>query len=376
MVQQITELPSSPQDISRKKILLWVYSGADVQGGHRVQIERTNQHLQELGWDSDFVFGKHAEVSDYDLIHGYALPPDVVLAIKSKGKPVALSTIHWSAFYVYPEYRKHQHFLNYLRRIKRSLKSTFTGAPSHKFPEHVRLRKLAFEAADVLLPNSEAEKQSIISELDVHTPSYVVPNGAETEIFGVDVPYNQRQPSLIYAGRFEPHKNQLGAIRVAKAVNVPLTLVGSMHPHHQEYYRRCEIEAQKAKNIRIVKNCTQQELRKLYNQATVHILPSYFETTGLVTIEALLCGCNAVSTGRGFASDYFGNSIEYCDPEDFQSIVRAVKIALSKPPDMSLIEKMRELFTWRRAGEVTGSVYNVVLQQTESHRSATGSRTN
>ena len=62
----------------------------------------------------------------------------------------------------------------------------------------------------------------------------------------------------------------------------------------------------------------------LYRSARVHVLPSWFETTGLVSLEAGLCRCDVREHNRGHAREYLGDFAWYCDPADPASICSAV----------------------------------------------------
>jgi glycosyltransferase involved in cell wall biosynthesis len=100
-----------------------------------------------------------------------------------------------------------------------------------------------------------------------------------------------------------------------------VVLVGYPHPHHPDYYDAAKRMAEKNPNVSIRPGVPHKELISLYQGAKVHILPSWFETTGLVSLEAALCGCNIVTTSRGYARDYFQNMAWYCDPLSLRPFV-------------------------------------------------------
>ncbi len=58
-------------------------------------------------------------------------------------------------------------------------------------------------------------------------------------------------------------------------------------------------------------------------------MPSWFETTGLSSLEAAAMGCNIVITRKGDAYEYFGDYAYYCDPESPDSIFKAIEKAAS-----------------------------------------------
>ncbi|MBK7308934.1 MAG: glycosyltransferase [Chitinophagaceae bacterium] len=54
-----------------------------------------------------------------------------------------------------------------------------------------------------------------------------------------------------------------------------------------------------AGNIVFAGRLTQTALANYYARARVHVLPSWFETCGLSSLEAAAMGCNIVITARG-----------------------------------------------------------------------------
>ena len=71
-----------------------------------------------------------------------------------------------------------------------------------------------------------------------------------------------------------------------------------------------------------------EELRQLYRAASVHACVSWYETPGLVSLEAALSGCKLVVTPGGSTREYFGEDAFYCRPDDAASIRAAVVQAL------------------------------------------------
>ena len=165
-------------------------------------------------------------------------------------------------------------------------------------------------------------------ELGVTTPQHVVPNAVDPAEFAQMT--TQARSGVLMVARFEPFKNQLGLIRALRSSEYRLTLVGDAHPEHGSYYARCLKEGAGRVTFRSgIRHGP--ELARLYAAAKVHVLPSYFETTGLVSLEAGVAGCNVVTTSRGFARDYFQDLAWYCDPDDLASIRSAVAEAYAAP---------------------------------------------
>lgn len=99
----------------------------------------------------------------------------------------------------------------------------------------------------------------------------------------------------------------------------------------------------------------------LYRQARVHALPTFYETTGLVSLEAALSGCAVVTTNRGHAQEYFGDFAWYCNPDDLTSIREAVLSALDSDASHELAALIESRFTWQHTATATLSAYRSLL---------------
>lgn len=356
-------------DIAKMPVLLWIPGAADIFGGHIVQFELTAKYLRALGWDVTVEFSPVVDLSRFRVVHGLGLTPAHIAESQRVGAAVVLSTIYSSVEYYYPIYRKHDRLKSQISRSKSAVKALLQvvtgGSAAPKLSQLAFEQKQRYELADVLLPNSEMEKECIIRELEVDTPQVVVPNSADPNVFHVTQTWDRRE-GVVYCGRIEPHKNQLNLIKAAKIVKTPLVLVGPTHPDHPDYYAACLREAD-GQNVKFVGMKTQEELVSLYNSAKVHVVPSWWETTGLVSLESTLCGCSVVSTSKGFASEYLSKNAQYCDPGSVSDIARAIKSALGRQPEAAFIQYVRENFCWERTAEKTTEAYLSVLGKSKQN---------
>jgi glycosyltransferase involved in cell wall biosynthesis len=176
----------------------------------------------------------------------------------------------------------------------------------------------------------------------------------ETIFLATEPPPIEGRQGVLCVGRIEPHKNQLGLARACRELAVPLTLVGPEHPHHPGYVEACQ---RAYPGLRWVPECDQQDLVGYYDAARVHALCSWFETTGLSSLEAAARRCSIVSTSRGYASEYFGGDAQYCDPADGRSVVSALRNALSERQPGELAKRVRAKCTWSETARRTLDAY-------------------
>jgi glycosyltransferase involved in cell wall biosynthesis len=349
------------------RVLIWAPGSSVVPGGHRVQFDHTAAALRSHGMDVNVSYDADPALDGYHVVHGLGLSPEQVRRCRVAGTTVCLSTIYWSQRYTQGLDLGMDSGRQLQRRFRLAVGSALAGArlrhlekAEHYLGDLLRTR-LAFESADLLLPNSQQEADTIQAELGVTTPASVVPNGINGSVFGQPPSSGERDIDVLYVGRIEPHKNQLGLITALAERPLRVVIVGPPHPHHEAYFRRCRDTA--GPNTQFVSDTSQEDLVSFYQRAKVHALPSWFETTGLVSLEAAALGCNVVTTDRGYAREYFGSQAWYCDPAEPESIVAAITGALSAPPDPALRQQVLERYTWEAAAEATARAYELALSR-------------
>ncbi len=138
-------------------------------------------------------------------------------------------------------------------------------------------------------------------------------------------------------------------------------LVGKASPNQKKYFDECRKIAKD--NIEFKGYVSQEELYSLYSKAKVHVLPSWFETTGLSSLEAAAMGCNIVVTDKGDVREYFGDLAYYCEPDSPDSIAVAIQSALQNEVNKKLQEKVFKEYTWEKAAEQTLAAYKKVLKK-------------
>jgi glycosyltransferase involved in cell wall biosynthesis len=342
--------------------------GARVPGGHVVQLEKTARALRAEGLDVTVELSTEPGLEGIDLVHGFGLSAREIRHCHTRRVPVALSTIYWDRSYRADGGGARIGVRAAAGRGWRA--TTFAraalagrGALLEKCRESTSNETAlfaAYESADLILPNAEGEAGAVRRDLGVSTPSHTVPNGVDPVSFtDSSTPFEDRE-YVLFVGRMEPHKNQLGLIEALRGSGLPLVIAGHEHPDHPRYVEQCHRAGAGWVAFRgTVEH--ESELADLYRGARVHVLPSWFETTGLVSLEAALSGCSVVSTSRGHAREYLGEDAWYCDPGSPPSILQAVRHAWETPPPPSLRERVLGAFTWKHVAQATLAAYRSIL---------------
>ncbi len=214
----------------------------------------------------------------------------------------------------------------------------------------------------MLLPNSTSEYRRFEAVYGAVRPHRVVPNGVRlTSVTKSYEAVPEYEGAVLCMGRIEARKNQLRLIEAINGSSLRLFIHGDPSPNAAGYAAACAAAA--GTNVQILPPLSGAALYAAYASAKVHVLPSWFETTGLSSLEAAAMGCNIVVTDRGDTRDYFGDRAWYCEPGNTGSIRAAVEAAHAAPVDAGFRQEILERFTWRRAAEETLAAYQEVLKQ-------------
>jgi glycosyltransferase involved in cell wall biosynthesis len=343
-----------------------------VVGGDNLQAVNTAEELKKLGVEVDIIrASENINYSKYDLLHLFNIirPADHLIHIEKSKKPIVISTIYLD----YSEFDRHgRHgFQKYLFRaigknVAEYLKNTLRFikgqdklvSSKYIFGHHLAVQKILSKAR-ILLPNSLSEYNRLCKDYRVKAPYHVVPNGINTKIFSQMPSSTREDDKICCVGQIYGLKNQAKLIEATNELGARLTIIGKPPPNHFKYYEYCKkISGNK---VRFIDFMPQQELISYYAKSKVHALPSWFETTGLSSLEAGAMGCNLVVGSGGDTSEYFHSKASFCHAHDMEGIKNAVSTELNKPIDFSFREFVLENYNWRRAAEETLKAYQIVL---------------
>jgi glycosyltransferase involved in cell wall biosynthesis len=343
-----------------------------VFGGDSVQVQKTAAELRKLGVQADVY--KASDVINYDrydLLHFFNIirPSDHLYHIRRSNKPYVVSTIYleYSGFDRRGRGAGHRLLFGllresgaeYVKNLFRFFKRQDKLISAEYIWGHQRAIKSILRNASAILPNSQSECNRVVRDFGYNGKSYVVPNGIDSGIFG-ELPADvSREHKVICVAQVFGMKNQHLVINACKSLGVPLDIIGNPPPNHRSYYDMCRRLA--GPDVKFYGFLTQEQLVRHYTSAKVHALPSWFETTGLSSLEAAALGCNLVVSALGDTADYFDGYAWFCTPDDHGSVVNAVAQALEAPSNMAMRPVVLENYTWKRAAEVTLDAYNNVL---------------
>ena len=345
------------------------------KGGDTIQMEQTARHLRHLNIGVDIrLTDEQINYRQYDLLHFFNLtrPSDILPHIGRSGIPFVVTPllIDYSEFD--QQFRKgisgelFRHLsgsqIEYFKTIARWVKRQQTlKSLSYLLKGHHRSVKTIIKKAAMFLPNSDMEYRRLV-QCYLSAPAFsIVPNGIDERLFASSENIEKDENMVLCVARIEGLKNQLNLIKAVNHSKFQLFIIGSAAVNQMDYYIKCKKMA--ASNIHFIDHLPQQSLIRYYQKAKVHVLPSWFETCGLSTLEAAAMGCNVVITNRGYAMEYCHNQAFYCDPSSPFSILAAIEKASEEKCHKSFREKIVTDYTWRIAAQRTYDAYKKIVDK-------------
>ena len=315
--------------------------------GDSIQMLKTKQHIGNMGVNVDVSSSYNISLEKYDVLHIF----NVIRAEESykfvqnslkQNKPYVLSTIYWNM----------KEYIN---------KDVYTSSTIEWWSKLNNMRKYIILNASALLPNSEIEMQVLRKDFSANNKYFVIPNCSDWNFYSSSpdsfVSKYGLKDFILCVGRISYRKNQLALIKALKDTDYILVFIG--RKSNKKYFQKCKDAANQ--NVFFISEIKHSELASAYAAAKVHVLPSWFETPGLASLEAGLAGCNIVTTCKGSTKEYFKQYAYYCDPSDIESIKKAVECAYKAPKTDELKECILNNYMWESAALKTLEAYRYVL---------------
>lgn len=354
----------------------------DAPGGDLVQMLKTKEFLEKKGIQVDISLELEPDLKEYDIVHLFNLmePQDIyfqMLNAKKQGKKIMLSTIYG----LYTEFerkargglfQKVANFLSpyqigYIKTIIKHYKEKrmHKGVYKLMFKGYYGLMNEIVKNTDVFLPNSVSEMNRVATEFKLKDYKFVsIPNAIDKAVFSDDKndleenKFSKYKDCIVCAARIEGRKSTLNLVRAVKGTNYKLVLVGKESQNQKEYVAKVHQEA--GENVTFLGAIFHEELRNLYKVAKVHALVSWMETPGLSSLEAAAMDCNIVVTRKGDTYDYFEDYAFYCEPDDVNSIKKAIDSAFTSAVNPKLKEKILENYIWEKTAQETIKGYYLI----------------
>jgi glycosyltransferase involved in cell wall biosynthesis len=333
-----------------------------VPGGGEILLLKTKEFLEKKGISVKLFNQWEDKLKDFDILHVFGSVKDclgLMEAAKPLGVKVVLSPVFWSTL---------NRALHEYGGINKKLNMAVRHLAKAVFPVLPSSRRRMLEVADIILPNSKAEVNQLVKLFAIDK------NKVHVCYLAADERFSRAKPDefiarfglndfILSVGRIEPRKNQLNLIKALKGCEKKLVIIGNIVLGYEKYYEECKRLG--GDDVLFINNINHENtiLASAYAAAKVFVLQGWFETPGLVALEAGLAGCNLAVTNAGSTREYFTDYAEYFNPANTKSIKTAIEHAIKKDKTDELKKHILNNFTWEKYAEENIKVYNQLINR-------------
>ncbi|NNK57015.1 MAG: glycosyltransferase [Desulfofustis sp.] len=229
---------------------------------------------------------------------------------------------------------------------------------------------------------TERDQLATLAE-SAKTPVHLVPLGVDFDRFkplpdAVEkvTRSRRRPPVILFVGRFDPMKGVDTAVKALalldEEIEPELHLVGGDSPESEAEVRLVSLvdDLGLQGRVRFNGSVDHQRMPEMYRQADIVVVPSYYESFGLVVLEALASGIPAAVTPTGIAVETIIPDLNgyFAAIGDSRSLARAMTdaLALARHQDPFLIRRSVQSYDWSRVADLVFSVYSGALLRSET----------
>jgi D-inositol-3-phosphate glycosyltransferase len=258
-------------------------------------------------------------------------------------------------------------------------------------PRRLRSERTVLHQSDAVVAESPASRQHMLQEYAVDPAKvHIIPGGVDTSVFCPQdrqqarhaLALHAEQPMLLFVGRLQPIKGIDTLLQAAQVVRqqhpqVQVLIVGGGVEapdtyEAQELQRLHGLSEQFGlqHNVRFIKAQPQHVLAQYYAAADVFVMPSHYESFGMVVLEAMACGTPVVASRvGGLTSTVVHERTGFLVPEGaWQAFAQAILRLLEAPAlrrtfGQAGIQRA-QAFTWPRIATHTVQLYRRLLHQT------------
>jgi glycosyltransferase involved in cell wall biosynthesis len=205
------------------------------------------------------------------------------------------------------------------------------------------------QAADAVITISEFTRSEVVELLGT------APEKVHAIPIAVEPPFTADGPAaegdyVLAVGTLEPRKNLELVQQAARALAVPLRVVGA------EGWGGVKVDGW-------VGRVSDDELAALYRGARCLVYPSLYEGFGLPVLEAMSCGTPVVTSSGGATEEVADGAAVLVDPHDPAAIAAGIEDALARPDELRAKGLERATaFSWDRVARETRAVYERVAR--------------
>ena len=385
----------------------------ETRGGDTTQMEYTKKYIEMMYPDIKIEINNELNpqnIAEYDLVQLFNLDwvcetyPQAKWA-KSHNKKIILSAIHHSEKEVLRyeneyrfDFRRIYNVIFPNQALRDVGKNIYRSVFDYRklYPAFMQLvqgirfqQRETLKMSDLIFIQTHQEAKDIQADFGITIPQekfVKVVNGINSKIFSesdnksfiskvkdlYDIDLTNKL-IILNVGRIEPRKNQLSLIEAFNNIkdmdelnSVHLIFIGDMGKRSPEYIHKFKNEIGEDHRILYISAKPQEFIASAMSHKGIYVQPSWFETTGLVALEAAGAGMSVVASGERI-KEYLGDEMVNCDPGIVKSIQNGILEALKKQKDgvisNNLSQKVMHLYTWEHTARQTVEAYHRLLQK-------------
>jgi glycosyltransferase involved in cell wall biosynthesis len=165
---------------------------------------------------------------------------------------------------------------------------------------------------------------------------------------------------IFCVGKIELRKNQLSLLRAFEnEPNVPVVLLGAPDDKDPAYTNAVQELVDKHQHFHWIRFIPydSEMLTSAFAAAKMHILPSFSEGHGLVSVEAYAAGKPIVMSNTAVMKEAFGDFATYCNPKSLQSIRSTCLEVFHNPEKYYSKTKPEWLISWDDVAKQLITIY-------------------
>ncbi len=206
------------------------------------------------------------------------------------------------------------------------------------------IQKSRLRRADLVITDSDSSKKDVrdivgIDEDKIRTVYLAADEqfeklNTEYSIQNTRKKFSLPENFLLYVGDATWNKNLPRLIEAVKKTEHKLVMVGKVWESNLSDISGNPWNADLGDVIRTIEGdpqfirlgfVSQDDLVKIYNLATVFVMPSIYEGFGLPVLEAMSCGCPVITSREGSLPEVAGDAALYVDPLSEQNIAESIE---------------------------------------------------
>jgi glycosyltransferase involved in cell wall biosynthesis len=319
------------------RILFFLRLDVDgITGGDAVEARVLARALAARGHEAKVASSLSAPGGTWDVVHLFNLDRAAELgSFLDANRGFAGASVVFSPLLSWESHDAGARAVGLQGRVARSMRGTRSVAnlarasalPSRQWRPGAAVEQLAARA-DGLVFHTAAEEQAFRRSYPrFHQPSAVI--APPLEAVAADPAMAGRvqslRPYLACVGRIEPLKNQRWLLRSGIANHLDLVFAGAVNPKRPLYATRFQSDLRRCGRAHFLGPLDRSEVVAVLESAVAHVLPSRAENFGLVTLEALGLGREAMIPGGHPAATVLGDAIHVFDLRDPASVLARVE---------------------------------------------------